>query len=1064
MQAAASLPRLALGLAAVVGAAWPHAATAQLLDSIPSQAYYLGVQELYRGELRDAQRTFARCLTGAVKTLSQGGTIRWVDSICYHAMLGETFYQWGQPEQALEQFNYACNLFLQYPRWLLRVQFNVQPTADATLARRVAPWGVATRTATPGKFPDTYPVAQGQLDQSQVVQQGGVVQQAQLWPVNVAEVVRCTALAIRRRNEILGPLGAHDAISKSLVTTLSRGGAPPNHWSNAWIDVLRGLAHEGVGEVEQALQYLDRGTLVAGQFDHPLTAIALLEEGKLALEAGNTASAAALIAEASYAAYRYEDAGTIDEAFRWGELNRVAANSLALNPSLQPAAAWARRERLDLIGARINLALADELMSAGDWKNAATALSAGASLLGNARTGILGNWAMYLEARLQYQQRRETARATLAAAIQGQIKISLQNFQINRANGMFDAQTLPTRSAGSVYELLLADPRPADTLLRPLETMAVMKTPHEAAFDRWLAATLDRKNVAGALEVTDRAKRRRFHNALPLGGRLAAVRDMLATPAAKLDARRREQQHDLLSRFPLVSQSIAAGDALRTELDAAWRPPLSDDSQRKSARLWGDYTAAMGQREDLLAQASLERVPADLAFPPMRTAAELQSRLEAGQALLVFHDSSEGLIGLLVTAKASTAWNCGPVGRVATLVSQALRDLGNVDANHEMTAEELASDQWHGSCEQLYNALLGGSGLSPAGMSELVVVPDGVTWYAPFEALIADVDGRKRPLVEFARVRYAPTAGLAFRFDGPWRRIQRTGVVAGALVPGERPDERTQAIASLLSAVPGPIQLAAPSPAPSPLMASLLDGLIVLDDVEAPSGDPLGWSPLPIDRAGQGGDLEDWLALPGIGPQRIALPGMHTLAERGGKAARRRGSAAVAGDDLFFASCGLMSAGAETLLMSRWRVGGQSTLDLMREFVQELPHTAAADAWQRSIQLAMERPVDPLAELRVKAGKEPVELMASHPFFWAGYMVIDSGWRPETEAQAAEAPAEPVAAAAPGAAAAAAAGQGSSKPAGKTPATPKPPVDDGNTPPAPSPPPAPTPPADDAAD
>jgi hypothetical protein len=159
-----------------------------------------------------------------------------------------------------------------------------------------------------------------------------------------------------------------------------------------------------------------------------------------------------------------------------------------------------------------------------------------------------------------------------------------------------------------------------------------------------------------------------------------------------------------------------------------------------------------------------------------------------------------------------------------------------------------------------------------------------------------------------------------------------------------------------------------------------------------------------------------------------------------------------------------MSAGAETLLRCRWRVGGLSSRDLMRGVVQELPHTAAADAWQRSIQLAMERPVDPLAELRVKAGKEPVELMASHPFFWAGYMVIDSGWRPETEAQAAEAPAEPVAAAAPGAAAAAAAGQGSSKPAGKTPATPKPPVDNGNTPPAPSPPPAPTPPADDAAD
>ena len=136
--------------------------------------------------------------------------------------------------------------------------------------------------------------------------------------------------------------------------------------------------------------------------------------------------------------------------------------------------------------------------------------------------------------------------------------------------------------------------------------------------------------------------------------------------------------------------------------------------------------------------------------------------------------------------------------------------------------------------------------------------------------------------------------------------------------------------------------------------------------------------------------------LPGAGPQRIMLPGMHTLAERGGKGgSRRRGATVAPGDDLFYASCALMSAGAETMLLSRWRVGGQSTLDLVREFVQELPHTAAAEAWQRSVQLAMEAPIDPLNELRVKAGNDPVELTAAHPFFWAGYLVVDSGWRPE---------------------------------------------------------------------
>ncbi|HYO24056.1 MAG TPA: CHAT domain-containing protein, partial [Lacipirellulaceae bacterium] len=191
-----------------------------------------------------------------------------------------------------------------------------------------------------------------------------------------------------------------------------------------------------------------------------------------------------------------------------------------------------------------------------------------------------------------------------------------------------------------------------------------------------------------------------------------------------------------------------------------------------------------------------------------------------------------------------------------------------------------------------------------------------------------------------------------------------------------------------------------------PDVASLLDALVVLRDVDANGPDPFAWSPLPIDRAEEVGALDQWLAIGGDGPQRVILPAMHTLAERGGKPPRRRG-VVLPGSELFFASCSLMSAGAETVLLSRWRVGGQSTLDVVREFIQELPHTAAAEAWQRSVALLREAPIDPANELRVKPGKEPVELTAAHPFFWAGYLVVDSGWRPVDDGAPGEAGAEP---------------------------------------------------------
>ena len=61
-----------------------------------------------------------------------------------------------------------------------------------------------------------------------------------------------------------------------------------------------------------------------------------------------------------------------------------------------------------------------------------------------------------------------------------------------------------------------------------------------------------------------------------------------------------------------------------------------------------------------------------------------------------------------------------------------------------------------------------------------------------------------------------------------------------------------------------------------------------------------------------------------------------------------------------------MASGARTVLLSRWRTGGQSSYDLVREFAQELPHTSPADAWQRAVLLAADTRLNLEAEPRVK--------------------------------------------------------------------------------------------------
>jgi hypothetical protein len=192
----------------------------------------------------------------------------------------------------------------------------------------------------------------------------------------------------------------------------------------------------------------------------------------------------------------------------------------------------------------------------------------------------------------------------------------------------------------------------------------------------------------------------------------------------------------------------------------------------------------------------------------------------------------------------------------------------------------------------------------------------------------------------------------------------------------------------LAKVVADAVTLQSPLPAPSPVVASLLGGLIVFEDIDA--GDPYLWAPIALDRPPALGSLRNWFALPWGGPRDILLPGYHSAAENGLKG--RRGAAA--GDDLFLSVCGLMACGGRTLLMSRWATGGQTSIDLVREFVQELPHTRAADSWQRSVQLCRLHPIDADLEPRIKRFDVEAAPPAEHPFFWSGYLLVDTGAEP----------------------------------------------------------------------
>ncbi len=441
LASASSRPRRLALIAAAIGcwaglcAVRPAAAQIGTGDNIPSHAYFNTLPLYHDGDYRAARAAFLAESRGGLRSVGGG----WIDGICYYTMAGECHYQLGQMQAALDSYNAALKVFVAYSNWMMRVQFP-QAILPATGAVRATPWGQSKRGATIGQFSESYLIGQGQVDQTAVVTQGGVVQNPVLIPVHVVEIVRATTLAIRRRHELLGPVCKFDPFSNTLVDVLARRPGPPNHWSEAWISVQLGCAYAAAGNTAQAKTTLERAVLISGQFDHPLTSTALLELGRIALAAGEFAAASRYCEEASYAALAFPNAGVMEEAFRLGTLAHLLLNSKAAYPPLAPAIVWAKSQGNRQLQASLMLSAAESTASLGDNASAAGFLSNTRALVGRSDLAIsqLGARMNHLGAFVAYQAGNVAAGdQSLAAALDFQRSGSLWMFQIAQADGRY---------------------------------------------------------------------------------------------------------------------------------------------------------------------------------------------------------------------------------------------------------------------------------------------------------------------------------------------------------------------------------------------------------------------------------------------------------------------------------------------------------------------------------------------------------------------------------------------------------------------------------------------------
>lgn len=969
----------------------------------PTAAYDAGLAELAAGDVARALEVATDEYAGCAKF----GNQRWIDTIAGAALVGECHFERGDFPRAVAAYDEALAVAAQHPEWLLAVQFPAQPPRPAG-AGRVATWGRSARNTAPALLPDVFTIRMQGPDPQEVLQRGGVLAAPFDLKIRPQPIMHALVMALYRRAEILGPLGSEGAAVEGAARALARRPAPPNHWSQSWIDVAHGTALWAQGKPDQAVPLLTRGLTMGQGFDHGLTAWGLIVLGRIALDADRAAEAARTFEEATYAAAEFGDARALEEAFRLAFAAHMLAGTRGAPPTIRAAAdSPLVRDGLDVLRVRLLAMAAESLAAAGDGRSAAAALKEIPRQLirGRPAPGAAAAEASYAAAVVNYAGGDMAAGdADLERALVAARARSTKLFQTARLVELVAAgASISDRQAESLFASLLGPPRARDFGVDPLGTLAAVTTPREAAFDAWITVAarrgVERANDA-VLDPAEAARRDRWLTARWLGGRAVAAQRLLtadpeslgpglAARRAAIVAARRDLGPllDALSRqrAALAAAALAAG-------------PAGDPAARAPAGAAAEWNAYRGNAESLARHVSALAAGRDAVtvdFPPLTPSAEIRRRLGPRQLVLSFHHTAAGLTGVLESRDRFALWDVRQAAGLPAELAQLARGLCLFDAQAPVGTDKLLASDWRGPAGRIERLIFENSRVSLAdGVDELVIVPDGWLWYVPFELLpVSSARGAAaaeppRPLGEICRIRYCPTRSLAVAGFPTPRMTGPVGIHAGRMA---RADDfaavaalRARTTAAIDRAVPVTI---APGGPAGGLVASLFDALAMFDESTP--------AVLVPPAAGKGGlALAEWLAPPAKRPRVVLVPGLQTAMADG---LREKSPPPRPGDDLFLPATDLLAAGAHTALLARWRVGGGTCADLMTEFLREAtaapaePPESAAAHWRRAVDLVTAGSPDLEREPRLRQHGDEVLPDARHPFLWAGYVLIDCG-------------------------------------------------------------------------
>ncbi|QEF97335.1 CHAT domain protein [Stieleria maiorica] len=942
----------------------------------PSPEYYFALEVYRSGDLEKAMDAFDIAVSRTRKDING----HWIDAIPVFAMMGECQYRLGDLEGAMQSLDMSLKIAIRYRGWLGRPVWSEVLMSQFQMSPKQYLWPEANAV---NRLPVTRTIKfySGEQLTEATLAQGGVIEELNIKPIDAIEILRGLAIASYRRRIILGPLAEGDALATQLLDSTKYPAGLQLPIARNLIGAMRAAERFGAMQDERTVSDAAENATYNGGV-HPISPITGLCAASALAGSDKPAAAIPLCLAVTNQAASMDYFEWVGEALQLAAGCATAKDAAVVQQAGQVAATnLLRKSRLAALHCLI--ASADAAVTAGDFASA-TARLGEAKAIAMRRDVLqprLDAYGAYVAARLATRTATPGGNPNVTGPWEEGLS-QIFNFATNSRIRKRSLISMPRLYQLQRVRLALGrnlDGQSADVLLAsyaddpaidvwrrdPVDAIAGVVADRDLLRLARLRTAASRESGQDVLARIEDLQAGRIRSQLPLGGRVMQVRALARMPDELLEKKIVEFRN--AADKPIRDLRTAA----KADLDA--KPAAGADPAMVQAGL---------DRLEANAWAiALDRTVLPVVMPHALDDKQPASVLPDDVGILAFCQDGNLIHAVLCTKQKSTYWTIKGASRVAGEIAALSRGIGAAPSRGARLPED---DGWRDDAIKFRDRLIAtGTGAlltgRLTGIKRLVVIPDALLWYVPFELL--PTDERDAPLLgDSIDVVYAATPALAIYPTADKTTSPAIAVTAGKFFAPREAETNAMLVQTILDSIHAGAAVRLPGDAMIPTSQSgNVAGHLVVAEPTTPNPASVLDSPLAAyETSMRQGRLRSWLGFPPGTPGSVFLAGFRSNLDT---------SQGVSGHEIMHVIAALQYSGVRDVILSRWAVGGESTAILLREYVQELPFLGAPAALTRAKNVLRRSEISPLGEPTLSGSDQEREtLTGDEPFFWSTYL------------------------------------------------------------------------------